>query len=270
MVADATEAKPAGIDNSAKLYVDQVIASEKLCALLDIPAGARVLDIGTGPGHSVLNGALAAGRRRARVTAIHVKEPVLERARARADLEAIDGIEFIHGDPTALPFEDGSFDYVLSTLALVFLPDQEAAAKELARVVRPGGTIALTAYTRQSLPSQVYDLSGKVFPNAPRPPRHHYEWSDGARAGELLNPYFHAVRVQTDSYDSCFPSPAAAFDMTANWNPNLQVMLSRSTPEQIEQLRSGFIAIAERVNRATNGTYIGRMEYGIITGVRAG
>lgn len=268
-MAEGTGAAPAGQDNSAKLYVDQVIVCEKLCEMVAIPAGARVLDIGCGPGHSVLNAALAAGRRRAKVTAFHVKEPVLERARARAEMEAIEGIEFIHGDPTALPFADGSFDYVLSTLGMVFLPDQEGAAKEMARVLRPGGTIALTAYTRQSLPSQVYDLTGTIFPNAPRSERHHYHWSDGARAGELLNPYFHSVQLRMDSYDSCFESAAVAFDATSRWNPNLQRMLSLSTAEQIEQLRSSFISIADQTNRATDGTYMGKMDYAVITGVRA-
>lgn len=269
-MAETTAASPAAQDNSAKLSADQVIVSEKLCALVAIPAGARVLDIGGGPGHSALHAAIAAGRRRAKVTAIHLREPVLERARARAKVESIDGVEFMHADAIAMPFPDASFDFVLSTLGVVFVPDQEAAAKEVARVVRPGGVIALTAFTRQCLPSQVYDLMGTIFPDAPRPQRAHYEWSDGARAGQLLNPYFHDVRLQVDSFDSCFASSATAFDLTSRWNPNIQLMLSRSTPEQIEWLRSGFISIAERTNRATDGTYMGRTDYAIITGVRAG
>lgn len=256
-------------DGFAKLAAEQVIVSEKLCALIAIPAGARVLDVGAPMGHSTLQAAVAATRRRAKVTAIHMKEPVLRRARAYAEIAAVGGVEFMQADAAAMPFADASFDVVLSTFGLVFLPDQEAAAKELARVVRPGGIIALTAFSRQSLASRMYDAFGTVFPDAPRPKRHHYEWSDGERAGHLLGSYFKDVRVQIDSYDSCFLSPEEAFDVTSNWNPNTAQLRARSTPHQWKQLREAFIANARSVNRATDGTYMGRMEYGVITGVRA-
>jgi ubiquinone/menaquinone biosynthesis C-methylase UbiE len=175
-----------------RLASDQVIMAEKLAKGLGIPAGARVLDLGFG--HSGLHGAIAAGRRRAKVTAIHFKEPILAHARARAEVEKIDGVEFTKADVSAgIPLPDASVDYVLSTLGAVFIPDQEAAAKELARVLRPGGRIGVTAFTRTSLPSQIYELGHQLFPNAPRPTRHHYEWSHGPRVGELLGRDFHSV-----------------------------------------------------------------------------
>lgn len=270
-MAEITEAKPAAQHGSARTGGDQVLMSEKLCASIGIPAGARVLDIGCNVGHAALHAAIAAARRQAKVTAIHLREPMLERARARAEFEGVaEDIEFMHADAAAMPFADASFDYVVSTLGAVFLPDQEGAAKEMARVLRPGGILALTAFTHQSLPSQVYDMFGRLFPHGPRPQRHHYEWADGPRAGELLKPYFRGVTVQYESFDSCYASAGAAFDATARLNPNIQGLLARSTPEQHEQIRSGFITIADRTNRATDGTFMGPMDYGVITGVRAG
>lgn len=249
-----------------QLAAEHVIATEKLCAKLQIPAGARVLDIACGTGHA----AIAAARRRAEVTGIDINEESLSRARIRASAEGLDNITFLNANAAAMPFADASFDYVVSSLGLVFLPDQEGAARELARVTRPDGIIALTAYTRYSLPSQVYDLNWRIFSDQPKPPRAHYEWSDGKRVGELLTPYFHAISLTYDSYDTCFASPAASFEHVSRWNPNIHNRLAQATKEQADQLRDGYIAILKRHNRATNGTFMANMDYAVITAVRSG
>ncbi|WP_066556465.1 class I SAM-dependent methyltransferase [Croceicoccus bisphenolivorans] len=264
----APSGPPVNPDHAVKLAIEQAIISEKLCELLAIPAGARVLDIGTAMGHSALYASIAAGRRRARVTAVHTRPHVLERARQRARVEALDDIEFMEADATALPFDDGQFDYVLSTLGINFLPDQEAAAGVLARMVRPGGVIGLIAFSRHSLPSRVYDMFGTLLPHIPRPPHHHYEWADGPRAGALLSPAFHDVKVMLDSYDSCFASTEEAFDRTSRWNPNMEALIERSPPELVAKVREGYIDIARSINQATDGTFMGRIPYGIVTAVR--
>lgn len=253
-------------DDQQQLAAEQVIASEKLCAAIPISAGARVLDIGCGTGSS----AIAAGRRRAVVTAIDIDEQALARARVRAAAEGVPGIDFLNIDATAMPFDDGSFDVVVSTLALVFLPDQEAVARDLARVVRPGGTIALTALTRGSVPGQIYDMAGEMFPSPHRPAHAHYDWSDGKRVKQLLNPYFTAMRVQYDSFDTCFPSPAASFEHVARWNPNIRNLVARVSKQQAEAFRDRYIAILEASNRATDGTFMANVDYAVITAVRSG
>lgn len=252
-----------------RLASDQVIMAERLAHSLSIPAGARVLDIGFG--HSGLHGAIAAGRRRAEVTAIHFKQPIIDHIRARAEVERIDGIAFISADiSNGLPVPDASFDFVISTLGIVFVGDQHAAAKELARVVKPGGRIGLTAFSRTSMPSQIYDLMGQLFPHVPRPARHHYEWADGPRVGDLLASSFNALSIGFESYDSCFASAQECLDTTAKWNVNVQNFLARASAEDAAKVKAAQLEIMHRVNRATDGSFIGPMEYGVITGVRAG
>ncbi|WP_051374121.1 MULTISPECIES: class I SAM-dependent methyltransferase [Paraburkholderia] len=251
-------------DDYQQLATEQALATERLIAELGFSAGTRVLDIACGTGHA----ALAAARRRAQVTAVDIDETSLARARRRAEAEALDGIDFQSADARAIPFADGSFDVALSTLGLVFLPDQEAAACELARVVRPGGVIALTAYTAQSIPAQVYEMVQELVKPPGRPEHPHYAWSHGPRAGALLNPWFDLVRVRYQSTDTCFPSAAASFGHVSRWNPNIRGLLTRLTAPQRQTFREGYITILERHNRATDGTFIASMDYAVITGVR--
>lgn len=249
-----------------ELAAAHVIATEKLCEQLQISAGARVLDIGCGTGHA----AIAAARRHANVTGIDINEESLSRARRRTEVEGLSGIDFMTADAAGMPFADAGFDVAVSSFGFVFLPDQEGAARELARVVRPGGTVGLTAYTRQSIPSQIYDLVHGILQPPGKPPRAHYEWSNGPRAGELLKPYFHGIRVTYDSYDSCYMSSAESFDHVSRSNPNIRAALARCDKDQVGRFRERYIAILDRHNRATDGTFMANMDYAVISAVRAG
>ncbi|MEH3098946.1 class I SAM-dependent methyltransferase [Sphingomonas adhaesiva] len=253
----------AAADDYQRLAAEQAIVVERLAADIGIPAGARVLDIACGTGHA----ALAAARRNAEVVGIDIDEPSIARARFRAEAEGLSGIDFQVGDARTLPYPDASFDVVLSTLGLVFFPDQEAAAKELARVTRPGGKIALTAYTTRSIPAQMFDL-GHELQGAPIPAHPHYAWSNGPRAAALLQPYFHDVRVRHDRFETCFASAAAWTDHVAQWNPNMRKMLATRPAEFAAQWRARAQAIMEPHNRATDGTFLADMDYAIVTALR--
>ena len=248
-----------------QVALENVIVGERLCSALAIPAGARVLDVACGTG----NTSLAAARRRATVTGIDIAAVLIERARRRADAEGLSTIDFQIGDATTLPFADNSFDYVLSTFGAVFLPDQVAAARELARVVRPGGTIALTAWARQSLPSDVYHMVHSLVPAPANAPLPAFVWTDGARAAELLGPHCQSIALRHDDVDACFPSAEAMFDNHArNYGP-VMTGLKRFTEDQRTGFRSGFIEACNRYNRATDGTMIARYDYATITAIKS-
>nr|WP_249732310.1 class I SAM-dependent methyltransferase [Roseococcus sp. SDR] len=106
------------------------------CALA---AGARVLDAGCGTGS--LSEALRARDATAAITGLDLAEPYLEAARQRVP----DG-EFRQGDMQSLPFADRGFDAALSLLVIAFVPDPALAVRELRRVTRPGGQVALAMW----------------------------------------------------------------------------------------------------------------------------
>ncbi len=139
-----------------------LIMSELLCEAVDLRSGQRVLDVATGSG----NTALAAARRFCEVTGIDYVPTLLERGRERAAAERLD-VAFREGDAESIPFPDASFDVVLSTIGVMFAPDQKKAAGELLRVCRPEGKIGLANWTPDSFAGEMAGVFGRYVP----PPR---------------------------------------------------------------------------------------------------
>jgi SAM-dependent methyltransferase len=138
------------------------IVGENLCEALDLRAGNRVLDVAAGNG----NATLAAARRFSDVTSTDYVASLLESGRARAQAEG-HTVQFWEADAEDLPFPDASFDAVMSTFGVMFTPDQNRAAGELARVCKPGGRIGLANWTPESFIGQLFKTIGKYIPPAP-------------------------------------------------------------------------------------------------------
>jgi SAM-dependent methyltransferase len=137
------------------------IVGENLCEALDLRADARVLDVAAGNG----NATLAAARRWCKVTSTDYVSSLLESGRARAEAEG-HTIQFQEADAENLPFPDASFDTVMSTFGVMFTPNQEKAASELARVCKSGGSIGLANWTPESFIGQLFKTIGKYIPPA--------------------------------------------------------------------------------------------------------
>jgi SAM-dependent methyltransferase len=135
------------------------IVGESLAEAADVRSGERVLDVACGNG----NAALAAARRFASVTAIDYVPALLERARARASAEGLE-LELREADAEALPFPERAFDVVLSTFGVMFTPDQARAARELLRVCRQGGRIALACWTPDGFVGEMLRTVGRHVP----------------------------------------------------------------------------------------------------------
>lgn len=135
------------------------IVAETLCAAVDLHPGERVLDVATGSG----NTALAAARCFADVVGIDYVPALLARGRERAAAERLP-VEFREGDAEQLPCGDAAFDVVLSTFGVMFAPDHQRAANELARVCRPGGRIGLANWTPEGVLGESFRLIASYAP----------------------------------------------------------------------------------------------------------
>jgi SAM-dependent methyltransferase len=136
-----------------------VIIGERLCEAADVRAGERVLDVACGNGIT----ALAAARRYGEVTGIDYVPALIERARERAAADRMQ-VDFQVGDAEALPFPPASFDVVLSSVGVMFAPNQAKAAAELLRVCRPGGRIGLASWTPEGFLGDLFRLLGSYAP----------------------------------------------------------------------------------------------------------
>lgn len=127
-----------------------------------IGPGQRVLDIAAGAG----NAAIPAAQAGADVVASDLTPELLEVGRRRAEELGV-SLDWRQADAEALPFADGEFDAVISTVGIMFAPHHEVSARELLRVCRPGGTIGLINWTPEGFIGQMF---ATMKPYAPPPP----------------------------------------------------------------------------------------------------
>jgi ubiquinone/menaquinone biosynthesis C-methylase UbiE len=165
------------------------IVGENLCEALDLRADARVLDVAAGNG----NATLAAARRWCDVTSTDYVASLLEAGRVRALAEG-HTIKFQEADAENLPFADATFDAVMSTFGVMFTPNQDKAASELARVCKPGGKIGLANWTPDSFIGRLFKTIGKYVPPAPgvKSPA---LWGTQARLQELFGETAKEIRT---------------------------------------------------------------------------
>ena len=135
------------------------IVGEELAEAMDLRAGRRVLDVAAGNG----NATLAAARRWCDVTSADYVEALLQRGRQRADAEGL-RVDFRQADAEALPFQDETFDAVVSTFGVMFTPDQGRAAAEMVRVLKSGGRIGMANWTPEGFIGQIFRTIGRYVP----------------------------------------------------------------------------------------------------------
>ncbi len=146
-----------------------------------VRSGRRVLDIAAGTGNAAIPAALAG----AEVVASDLTPELMDVGRKLA-VERGAEVEWREADAEALPFADGEFDTVMSCLGVMFAPHHQAAADELVRVCRPGGTIGLISWTPEGFVGQMF---AAMKPYAPKPPPGAQPpplWGQEAHVRELL------------------------------------------------------------------------------------
>jgi SAM-dependent methyltransferase len=134
----------------------------RLVEAAGIQAGQKVLDVAAGTG----NASIPAAETGAQVTASDLTPELFEAGRARAKAAGVE-LEWVEADAENLPFEDESFDVVMSCIGAMFAPRHQDVADQLVRVCRPGGTIALLSWTPEGMIGALFRAMG---PFAPPPP----------------------------------------------------------------------------------------------------
>jgi len=150
---------------------------DDLIARLAPQPGERFLDVATGTGEV----ALRAARAGADVTALDIAPAMLELARAKPRAESI---RFDLGDVRALPYEDAVFDVVASNFGVIFVPDRDVVARELARVCRSDGRLGLTAWFAKPALDEIYQRFGRT------PSVDSSAWADADELERLLGGAF--------------------------------------------------------------------------------
>jgi ubiquinone/menaquinone biosynthesis C-methylase UbiE len=246
-----------------KMGVQLAMAAELLCEAVPVYAGDRLLDVGTASG----NTALAAARRRARVTGIDLVPSLLDRARQRAAAEGLK-IDFQEGDAMALAFPDASFDVVTSSFGAIFAPDSDRTAAEMARVCRPGGKLAMAAWTPDGMLGRLFILLARYAPAklalaAP------IEWGEERIYRKRLGPYGEvAVYPQSVAFRATSAERWVEF-MKTYFGPAIQAFAS-STPAAQKDLSEEMRVLIQEFNRAKNGTVLAPSDYLEIVVTRPG
>ena len=228
----------------------------------EVGRGERVLDVASGSGNVAIPAALAG----ASVVACDLTPELLEAGRGQAAQRGAD-LEWRLADAEALPFADGEFDTVMSSLGVMFAPHHQVSADELVRVCRPGGTIGLLSWTPEGFIGQMF---ATMKPYAPPPP-------PGAQPPPLWGREGH-VRVlladrvtdltahrKTVTVDR-FTSPEAFRDyFKARYGPTMAAYRGiAEDPGRVAELDREFAELARRHDRGT-GTTVMDWEYLLLT-----
>ena len=180
-------------------------AAEEFTERLAIPAGVHALDIACGTG----NVAIPLARLGAVVAGVDIAANLIVQARERAAAEGL-SIAFDEGDAEQLPYADASFDAVVSMFGAMFAPRPELVASEFARVLKPGGLLAMANWNPASFTGKMFRVGSGHVPPPPgiAPP---VLWGDDATVRERLAPYFVNIQTELIPIDFDLPtSPAGA------------------------------------------------------------
>ncbi|EXI66855.1 MAG: Demethylrebeccamycin-D-glucose O-methyltransferase [Candidatus Accumulibacter adjunctus] len=231
------------------------IVGETLGEAVDLRAGERVLDVAAGNG----NATLAAARRHAEVTAIDYVPALLERARQRAQAEGA-RVCFETADAENLPYDAGSFDVVLSVFGVMFAPDQERAAHEMLRVLRPGGRIGLANWTPTSFIGRLFKIVGGHLP-PPAGIKSPALWGSEPRIVELFGTDAAGIRCERRFFNFRYRSAAHWLQVFRDYYGPTHKAFAALEPAARQALERDILGLLEELNVAGPDSLVVPSEY---------
>jgi ubiquinone/menaquinone biosynthesis C-methylase UbiE len=181
----------------------------------EVQRGDRVLDVACGTG----NAALRAAQRGAEVTGLDIVPDLLAQGERLAQQEGL-SVTWVEGDAEELPFADGSFDAVLSIFGCMFAPDHQRTADEIARVLAPGGRIALASWIPDGNVGTMFATIAKHMPPPPEGFQPPPLWGVGSHIDELFAGSGVDVAHERRTVEFADESPDRIYDlMTTKFGP---------------------------------------------------
>jgi ubiquinone/menaquinone biosynthesis C-methylase UbiE len=231
---------------------------------LQIQPRVRVLDVACGTG----NLAIPAARQNAQVWGIDIAPNLLEQARERAAAENLRAV-FEEGDAERLPYPDAHFDVVMSMFGAMFGPRPELVAAELARVCRPGGTIAMANWTPAGFVAKQFAVGNRYVPppeGIPAP----VLWGDEQVVRQRLGEYASEIRTtqRTADFDYPFP-PREVVQFFRQYFGPTQVAFSRLSADAQAAYMSELESLWREYNEGSDGNTVVRAEYLEVIATRA-
>jgi SAM-dependent methyltransferase len=240
-IAKFKEAQRQGWKHFEPLEALTTPAAARLVKFANVRGGQNVLDVGCGTGVV----AITAARIGARVRGLDLTPELLERAHENARIANVE-IDFREGDAEALPFDDVTFDVVLSQFGHMFAPRPDVAMAEMLRVLKRGGTIAFTTWPPELLIGSSFKLVASYMPPPPPGVSPPPQWGDVAIVRERLG-----SAVKDIVFDrACMLFPALSvqnyrdhLERTAGPMLKLVESLLTSDPARLAQFRGEYEAL---------------------------
>jgi SAM-dependent methyltransferase len=236
-----------------------------LLARVDVAPGQDVLDVATGTGNIAIRAA-AAG---AQVIGLDLTPELFDTARRRAAQHRV-SVDWVEGDAEALPFEDASFDRVLSTFGVQFAPRHEIAVRELARVCRPGGLIGLVNWTPEGQIGELFKIMGRYLPTPPEYASPPPLWGSEQHVRDLFEGTGVQLEFARGQNPWRFASPEHwVMFFESYYGPTLKARERLTAEGRWQDCRAELLAMAERRNEATDGSLLMHSEYLVTVGHKA-
>ena len=230
---------------------------------IPIEPGTRVLDVACGAGQI----AIPMSRAGVKVTGVDIATNLIEQARTRAQAENLDA-RFEEGDAEMLPYDDSSFDIVVSLIGAMFAPRPELVAAELKRVCRPGGKIIMGNWTPTGFVGQMFKVHGKHVPPPAlmAPP---VKWGDEETVRERFADGISHLRVSRHLYPFRYPfPPAEVVEFFRRYYGPTHKAFAALDAEKQAALRGDLEQLWIEHNTATDGTTLVEAEYLEVVAVR--
>lgn len=230
---------------------------------IPIEPGMRILDVACGAGQI----SIPAARAGAKVTGVDIAPNLIEQARARAQAENLDA-RFDEGDAEMLPYEDSSFDLVISLIGAMFAPRPERVAAELKRVCRPGGKIIMGNWTPGGFVGQMFKAHGRyVPPPTIMPPP--VSWGDEETVRERFKDGVSHLKLTRRLYPFQYPflPPQVVEFFRTYYGPSYKAFAALE-PEKQAALRQDLESLWAEHSNATDGTTSLEAEYLEVIAIR--